>query len=176
MAALLKDEEASYYDLPKQSDQVASLYEHCVRAIERGLRFGAHGLPLMGTGDWNDGMNLVGAGGKGESVWLGFFLYAVLSQFGELAQRRGDAALAERCSSESARLRDAIEQNAWDGGWYRRAWFDDGSPLGTSSQRGMPDRFDCAKLVGTVRRGRGRNERAWRWMRWIGSWFTGTLR
>ena len=129
----LKDEEASYYDLPKQSDQVANLYDHCVRAIEHGLRFGAHGLPLMGSGDWNDGMNLVGAGGKGESVWLGFFLYAVLMQFGELAQRRCDASLAERCSSESARLRDAIEQTGWDGGWYRRAWFDDGSPLGTSS-------------------------------------------
>jgi cellobiose phosphorylase len=129
----LKDEEASYYDLPKQSDQVASLYEHCVRAIKHGLHFGAHGLPLMGSGDWNDGMNLVGAAGKGESVWLGFFLYAVLMQFGELAQRRGDASFAERCASESARLRDAIEQNSWDGAWYRRGWFDDGSPLGTSS-------------------------------------------
>ena len=129
----LEDTEASYYELPRQSDQVATLYEHCVRAIEHGLRYGTHGVPLMGSGDWNDGMNLVGAGGKGESVWLGFFLYAVLIQFGELAQRRGDASFAERCSSEAARLRDAIEKNCWDGTWYRRAWFDDGSPLGTSS-------------------------------------------
>jgi cellobiose phosphorylase len=126
-------EEPSYYDLPRQSDQVASLYDHCVRAVERGLRFGAHRLPLMGSGDWNDGMNLVGAGGKGESVWLGFFLYEVLMQFSELAQRHDDPRFAERCSSESRPLRDAIEQNSWDGAWYRRAWFDDGSPLGTSS-------------------------------------------
>ena len=129
----LNPQEASYYSLPGQSDQVAGLYEHCVRAIEHGLRFGAHGLPLMGSGDWNDGMNLVGIGGKGESVWLGFFLFAVLKQFMGLAQRRGDASFAARCTTESARLRDAIEQNSWDGAWYRRAWFDDGSPLGTSS-------------------------------------------
>jgi cellobiose phosphorylase len=130
---VLTDKEESYYDLPKQSNQVGSLYDHCVRAIENGLRYGTHGLPLMGSGDWSDGMNLVGAAGKGESVWLGFFLYAVLTQFGALARQRGDAAFAERCASESVRLRDAIEQHSWDGGWYRRAWFDDGSPLGTSA-------------------------------------------
>ena len=129
----LNDGEASYYDLPGQSAQSASLYDHCVRAVARGLRFGAHGLPLMGSGDWNDGMNLVGIGGKGESVWLGFFLYAVLTQFADLARRRGDAAFATRCSSESTRLRGAIEQSSWDGDWYRRAWFDDGSPLGIAA-------------------------------------------
>ena len=154
----LKDEEASYYDLPKQSDQVANLYDHCLRAIQHGLRFGAHGLPLMGSGDWNDGMNLVGAGGKGESVWLGFFLYAVLMQFGELAQRRGDASFAERCSSESARLRDAIEQNSWDGAWYRRAWFDDGSPLGTSSNTEC--RIDSIAQSWSVLSGAGNAQRA----------------
>jgi cellobiose phosphorylase len=129
----LADDEESYYDLPTPSSQVASLYDHCVRAIEHGLRFGAHGLPLMGSGDWNDGMNLVGAGGKGESVWLGFFLHAVLTQFGELAQLRNDLDFAARCESERARLRASIEQRAWDGAWYRRGWFDDGSPLGTSA-------------------------------------------
>ena len=103
-----------------------------MRAIEHGLRFGAHGLPLMGTGDWNDGMNLVGARGQGESVWLGFFLFSVLTQFGTLAQQHGDAAFAQRCGAESVRLRAALEQSAWDGEWYRRGWFDDGSPLGTS--------------------------------------------
>jgi len=128
----LEDEEESYYDIPKQSDQAASLYDHCVRAVEHGLRFGAHGLPLMGSGDWNDGMNLVGAGGKGESVWLGFFLCAVLTQFGELAQRHDDRCFAARCQSEAARLHDAIENSSWDGDWYRRAWFDDGSPLGSA--------------------------------------------
>jgi cellobiose phosphorylase len=129
----LADNEESYSDQPRQSDVVASLYDHCKRAVEHGLRFGAHGLPLMGSGDWSDGMNLVGAEGKGESVWLGFFLYAVLTQFAELAQRHGDPAFAERCTSEAVRLRDAIEQHAWDGGWYRRAWFDDGSALGTAA-------------------------------------------
>ena len=154
----LKDGEASYYDLPRRSEQVASLYGHCVRSIERSLRFGVHGLPLMGTGDWNDGMNLVGAGGKGESVWLGFFLYAVLTQFGELAQRRGDAALAARCSSESARLRGAIEQNGWDGAWYRRAWFDDGSPLGTSTNAEC--RIDSIAQSWSVLSGAGEDQRA----------------
>ena len=129
---LLKEGEATYYALPKQGQQGASLYEHCRRAVDHGLRFGAHGIPLMGAGDWNDGMNLVGAGGKGESVWLGFFLYAVLSQFGDLAKRRGDALFASRCTTEAARLQSAIEGSSWDGDWYRRAWFDDGSPLGTA--------------------------------------------
>ena len=130
---LLTDHEESYYDLPTTSNDVASLYDHCVRAIEHGLRFGVHGIPLMGSGDWNDGMNLVGALGKGESVWLGFFLYAVLTQFSQLAQLRNDADFAARCDSEAARLRARIDETAWDGAWYRRAWFDDGSPLGTSA-------------------------------------------
>jgi cellobiose phosphorylase len=129
----LADHEESYYDLPTTSNDVASLYDHCVRAIEHGLRFGVHGIPLMGSGDWNDGMNLVGALGKGESVWLGFFLYAVLTQFGELARLRGDVEFAARCDHEAARLRASIDESGWDGAWYRRAWFDDGSPLGTSS-------------------------------------------
>jgi cellobiose phosphorylase len=129
----LKDHEASYYDLPTRSDQTGSLYQHCVRAIDHGLRFGVHGLPLMGAGDWNDGMNLVGAGGQGESVWLGFFLCSVLTQFGAVAQRYGDATLAQRCATKGAALRADIEKSAWDGQWYRRGWFDDGSPLGTSA-------------------------------------------
>jgi cyclic beta-1,2-glucan synthetase len=154
----LKAEEASYYDLPEQSDQLASLYEHCVCAIERGLRFGVHGLPLMGSGDWNDGMNLVGAGGKGESVWLGFFLYAVLMQFGPMAQRHGDESFARRCSSEAARLREAIEKNSWDGAWYRRAWFDDGSPLGTSSNAEC--QIDSIAQSWSVLSGAGKIQRA----------------
>jgi cyclic beta-1,2-glucan synthetase len=92
----LKPEEDSYYDLPNRSEASATLYQHCVRAIERGLKFGQHGLPLMGCGDWNDGMNLVGKDGRGESVWLAFFLYDVLTQFAELARRRNDLAFAER--------------------------------------------------------------------------------
>jgi len=126
-------EEDSYYDLPGRSEEAASLYEHCVRSILRGLRFGEHGLPLIGSGDWNDGMNLVGEHGKGESIWLGFFLYEVLVRFIETAQRHGDIAFAERCRREAAQVRQNIEQNGWDGEWYRRAYFDDGSPLGSVS-------------------------------------------
>jgi cyclic beta-1,2-glucan synthetase len=129
----VKPEEDSYYDLPGRSDIIGTLYDHCVKAIMAGLKKGAHGLPLIGSGDWNDGMNLVGEHGKGESVWLGFFLYEVLTQFAELATRHGDAKFSERCQTEAAQLRQSIEQNAWDGDWYRRAYFDDGSPLGTAS-------------------------------------------
>jgi cellobiose phosphorylase len=126
-------EDDSYYDLPGRTGETASLYQHCVRAIERGLRFGAHGLPLMGTGDWNDGMNLVGNHGKGESVWLGFFLSDVLKQFTEVARRQDDPAFAKRCQEEEVKLRQNIEQHGWDGAWYRRAYFDDGTPLGSAA-------------------------------------------
>lgn len=128
----LRDGQDASYELPRQAGEAGSLYQHCVRSIEHGLRFGAHGLPLMGSGDWNDGMNLVGAGGKGESVWLGFFLCAVLTRFSKLALRHDDPAFSRRCLDESTRLSGAIERCAWDGDWYRRAWFDDGSPLGST--------------------------------------------
>lgn len=126
-------EEDSYYDLPGHSAEVASLYQHCVRAILRSLQFGRHGLPLIGSGDWNDGMNLVGIQGKGESVWLAFFLCEVLRAFTEVAQRHGDSAFAQRCRDEAERLRADIERHGWDGGWYRRAYFDDGAVLGSAS-------------------------------------------
>jgi cyclic beta-1,2-glucan synthetase len=129
----VRPEEDAYYDLPRISDDVGSLYEHCIRALDHGLRFGAHGLPLMGTGDWNDGMNLVGAGGKGESVWLAFFLYDVLNQFADLARRRGDLAAADRYVIEAGRLRGNIAEHGWDGQWFRRAYFDDGTPLGSAA-------------------------------------------
>ncbi len=129
---LLAGEEA-YYDLPLRSGESASLYQHCVRAIENGLKFGEHGLPLMGCGDWNDGMNLVGREGRGESVWLAFFLFDILTQFSRLAQSRGDTAFAGRCLTEAQRLQQNIEKHAWDGEWYRRAWFDNGEPLGSST-------------------------------------------
>ncbi|WP_153116604.1 GH36-type glycosyl hydrolase domain-containing protein [Rhodocyclus tenuis] len=128
----LNPEEDSYYDLPGHADSSASLYQHCVRAIEHGLNFGKHGLPLMGSGDWNDGMNLVGIKGRGESVWLGFFLYDTLLRFADLAQAYGDETFAERCRTEAVQLRRNIDKHAWDGGWYRRAWFDDGSRLGSA--------------------------------------------
>ena len=123
----------SYYDLPIRSETKTSLYQHCVRAILRGLRFGEHGLPLMGSGDWNDGMNLVGMQGKGESVWLAFFLYDTLAQFTHLARDYGDVEFADRCKSEADQLQKNIDQHGWDGEWYRRAYFDDGGPLGSHS-------------------------------------------
>ncbi|HWE03792.1 MAG TPA: glucoamylase family protein [Tepidisphaeraceae bacterium] len=129
----VRPDEESYYDLPTRSDESATLYEHCVRAIKHGLRFGAHGLPLMGGGDWNDGMNLVGEKGRGESVWLAFFLYDVLVQFLPLALQRNDTIFADLCRSAAGQLQDNIEKNAWDGSWYRRAYFDDGQPLGSSA-------------------------------------------
>jgi cellobiose phosphorylase len=129
----VKPEEESYYDLPIRSETSGTLYEHAVRAIEHGLNFGAHGLPLIGCGDWNDGMNRVGPLGRGESVWLGFFLYDVLVQFAPLARGRGDAPFAERCLTEAATLQANLEANAWDGAWYRRAYFDDGTPLGSAA-------------------------------------------
>ena len=129
----LSPEEEAYYDQPQRSVEAASLYEHCVRSIEHGLRFGEHQLPLMGCGDWNDGMNLVGRDGKGESVWLAWFLYENLQLFADLARGRGDTAFAGQCSAQAAQLRGNIAARAWDGGWYRRAWFDDGTPLGSSA-------------------------------------------
>jgi cellobiose phosphorylase len=128
----VNEDEDSYYDLPGQSENAASLYDHCVRAILNGLKFGEHGLPLIGSGDWNDGMNLVGEHGKGESVWLAFFLYEVLMRFTEVARMHGDASFVERCEREAAELRRKVEENGWDGEWYLRAYFDDGSPLGAS--------------------------------------------
>ena len=130
---MLNPEEEAYYDQPQRSAEAASLYEHCVRAIKHGLRFGEHQLPLMGCGDWNDGMNLVGRDGKGESVWLAWFLYENLQLFAGLARGRDDQVFAEVCTGQASQLRNNIEAHAWDGAWYRRAYFDDGTPLGSST-------------------------------------------
>ncbi len=149
----------SYYDLPGRSEETESLYRHCERAIRRGLaRVGARGLPLMGSGDWNDGMNRVGIQGQGESVWLGFFLCEVLRQFDALARDLGDAPFAEVCALERARLTQALDTHAWDGGWYRRAWFDDGTPLGAADNREC--RIDSISQSWAVLSGAGDPERA----------------
>jgi cyclic beta-1,2-glucan synthetase len=130
---LLNPEEESYFDLPLNVHAPAPLYEHCVRAIKHGLNFGEHGLPLIGTGDWNDGFDKVGNEGKGESVWLAFFLYDILNLFAETALMRSDVLLADECKKQAQQLKINIDKHAWDGEWYKRAWFDDGTPLGSSS-------------------------------------------
>lgn len=132
--------EESRYDLPLRAAEVASLYEHARRAVEHSLAFGRHGLPLMGAGDWNDGMNRVGELGRGESVWLGFFLCEVLHRFAPLARRCGDDGFARLCDAQREALAVRLNDAGWDGAWYRRAYFDDGSPLG--SNRGAECRID----------------------------------
>jgi cyclic beta-1,2-glucan synthetase len=122
----------SYFQ-PRVSTTRATIFEHCARAIDRSLKVGIHGLPLMGTGDWNDGMNLVGAGGKGESVWLGWFLHTVMWEFAKFADSRGEHQRAENWRIHVSGLKAALEKEGWDGEWYRRAYFDDGTPLGSSS-------------------------------------------
>jgi len=129
---VLRDDQEEDFNLPAVSEQSGTVYEHCVRALEHGFRLGAHGLPLMGTGDWNDGMNKVGAHGKGESVWNGWFFVTVLRAFAGLAEKRGQRDNANWCRERVEQLRASLESNAWDGAWYRRAYFDDGTPLGSS--------------------------------------------
>ncbi len=125
----LAPEEAEAYGQPATSAERATLFEHCLRAIDKGLTAGTHGLPLIGSGDWNDGMNRVGREGRGESAWLGFFLHGILGDFARLCESR-DPGRAERCRGQAVRLASALEQT-WDGEWYRRAYYDDGTPLGS---------------------------------------------
>ena len=154
---LLHEDEEANYDLPQISQAIGSVYDHAVRAIDRSMKFGSHGLPLMGCGDWNDGMNLVGKNGKGESVWLAFFLYEVLNQFATLARQRDDVGTADRLELEAGRLRGNIEQSAWDGKWYRRAYFDDGTPLGSSEN--MECQIDSISQSWSVLSGAGTQDR-----------------
>ena len=128
---LTQEQEDSYFEPRISMERPTPLYEHCARALDRSLATGEHGLPLMGTGDWNDGMNRVGHLGKGESVWVAWFLHATLKSFVPLAMDRGDVARAEIWLEHAEKLRSTIEEKAWDGAWYRRAFFDDGTALGS---------------------------------------------
>jgi cyclic beta-1,2-glucan synthetase len=119
------------YGKPQRSSQTASLMEHCLRAVDRALTVGSHGLPLIGSGDWNDGYNRVGRGGQGESTWLGFFLFSILNELAPLCESRGEKLRADRYRQEAARLATAL-QLSWDGEWYRRGYYDDGTPLGSA--------------------------------------------
>ena len=125
------DQDDAYFQ-PDRSRETASIFEHCARAIDASLAVGRHGLPLIGSGDWNDGMNRVGHEGRGESVWLGWFLHSVLSALAPIADGRGERSRAERWRAHMKGLRRALERHGWDGDWYRRAFFDDGTPLGSA--------------------------------------------
>jgi cyclic beta-1,2-glucan synthetase len=129
---LAPDEHDAFFQ-PMPSDERATLFEHCARGLDRSLAVGQHGLPLIGGGDWNDGLNLVGAGGKGESIWLGWFLCAAIANFVPLAEQRGQHERAASWRKHAAFLRDALERDGWDGDWYRRGYFDDGTPFGSAS-------------------------------------------
>ncbi|MFO0890043.1 MAG: glucoamylase family protein [Isosphaeraceae bacterium] len=131
-APALEDGREDDFRLPRESPEDGSLYDHCVRALERSLSFGPHGLPLIGAGDWNDGMNRLGLRGKGESVWLGWFLIDCLRRFSTLAEARRDPDRAGRYRDVAEQVHAAIERHAWDGSWYLRAFDDDGTPLGTA--------------------------------------------
>ncbi len=129
---LMEHQSDAYFE-PQQAALSGTLFNHCAAAIDCSLAVGSHGLPLMGSGDWNDGMNRVGEGGRGESVWLGWFLYATLASFAPIAEHRGEKARAEGWRVHMAALQRALEREGWDGDWYRRAFFDDGTPLGSAS-------------------------------------------
>lgn len=154
----LKDDQEDSFGVPDVSKEHGTLYEHCCRALERGLRLGIHELPLMGTGDWNDGMNKVGAEGKGESVWNGWFFLTVLTSFADIASAMEDEKRATWCRERAEALRTALEAHAWDGSWYRRAYFDDGTPLGSS--RNDECQIDAIPQAWAVISGAADSERA----------------
>ena len=153
----LEPGEQEAYELPQESAEEASVYQHCLRALRRACTAGAHGLPLIGAGDWNDGMNRVGVEGRGESVWLGWFLIATLRAFAEQAEARGDAEPAGWCRRQADVYAAAVEEHGWDGAWYRRAYFDDGTPLG--SRANLECRIDSIAQSWSVLSGAGRPER-----------------
>ncbi|MDT8718698.1 cyclic beta 1-2 glucan synthetase [Clostridium sp. 19966] len=127
----LKEDEDERYNISRKSSVEGSIYEHCLKAIEKALKFGTHNIPLMGSGDWNDGMSTVGNKGSGESVWLGWFLYDILNKFKEICKYKKDDMNYHHFCEMADFIRENLESNAWDGAWYRRAYFDDGTPLGS---------------------------------------------
>ncbi len=153
--------ESEVYGVPESAGAPGPLFEHAVRAIDRALTAGAHGLPLIGSCDWNDGFSNVGPAGRGESIFVGWFLHAILGSFAPLCDRRGDAPRAERYRAERERLGIMLEQS-WDGEWYRRAYFDDGTPLGSSQND--EGRIDSVAQTWAVLSGAAPRDRAERAM------------
>ena len=165
MRALAPDEH-EIYDRPNRSEESSSLYEHCLRALDRACTRGPHGLPLIGIGDWNDGMSRVGIHGQGESVWLAWFLVATLRKFANHASLRRDGPVVDRCRHRADEYVAAVERHGWDGAWYRRAYFDDGSPLGSASE--IECQIDSIAQSWSVLSGAGQPERARTAMRSVG--------
>ncbi len=157
-AQALAEGEDEVYLSPTPSGESADLYQHCCRALDRSLTRGEHGLPLMGTGDWNDGMNRIGREGRGESVWMGFFLYRILGDFLPLVRARGDTDRAERYAAYRKALVAALDSAGWDGAWYRRAYYDDGTPLGCAGDAEC--RIDALAQSWAVLSGAAPRERA----------------
>lgn len=153
----LKNHEDERYCLPRVTEEKGTILDHCLRSIEYGLKFGERGIPLMGGGDWNDGMNTVGNGGKGESVWLGWFLCATLQRFIPICTRMGREEQAQRYEEMIGKITGAIEENAWDGNWYKRAFFDNGASLGSSKNREC--KIDSLAQTWAVISGQGEPER-----------------
>jgi cyclic beta-1,2-glucan synthetase len=154
----LQPREHDSFFTPTISDRTATLFEHCALALDASLAIGGHGLPLMGTGDWNDGMNRVGEKGAGESVWLGWFLHAALTAFLPLAEARGETVRVEKWASHALALQASLEREAWDGEWYRRAFFDDGELLGSATSEEC--RIDSIAQSWAVLSGAAEPERA----------------
>ncbi|MBA3891941.1 MAG: glycosyl transferase family 36, partial [Gemmatimonadaceae bacterium] len=153
----LEPDEHEVYDLPQVTDEHGSVYEHCLRALRKACTTGEHGLPLIGTGDWNDGMNRVGVEGRGESVWLAWFLIATLRAFAVHSENRGDAEVAADFRARADAYVAAVETHGWDGEWYRRAYFDDGTPLGSSEN--LECRIDSIAQSWSVISGAGAPDR-----------------
>jgi cyclic beta-1,2-glucan synthetase len=160
--AQLEDKEQEAYFAPTESEERATLFEHCARALDRSLEVGSHGLPLIGAGDWNDGMNRVGYEGRGESVWLGWFLLVNLRKFIPIANQRGELERAARWRMKADSIQIALEREAWDGEWYKRAFFDDGTPLGSAANEEC--RIDSISQSWAVLSGAGNPDRARRAM------------
>ena len=148
----LADGQQEAYLLPDAVGHSGTLYEHCCRALDRGLTTGPHGLPLIGCGDWNDGFSRVGQQGRGESVWLGFFIDYVLQRMLPICRSAATRSVSRATPRIATSSRDALNSAGWDGDWYRRAYYDNGQPIGSADERRMPDRRAGASLGGAFRR------------------------
>lgn len=154
----LREGEDERYNVSSKSDLKESLYNHCIRAINRSLKFGTHNIPLMGSGDWNDGMSTVGNKGEGESIWLGWFLYAILKNFKDICSYKNDEYNYKKYIETMDFIRENLETYGWDGNWYKRAYFDDGTPLG--SHENQECKIDALSQCWSVISEAGDKERA----------------